>query len=396
MRFIVALLASVAILAASIVASAAAAAKPIILGCQCDVTGAAAFAGIAGLQGIQMAAAQINAHGGVAGRKIKVISEDSASTPDGGVLAARKLIQDDHADVLISVASSTASIPAAQVAAQLGKVYLASAAGDPRVLYPFSKYVYRGGSVNIAVSAKMMVNLALKRKAKAVAVMTDTSLAYAVNERKLFLEFAQKAGLNIATQQTWNATDSDFTSQVQAVKSKSADFVIIMGYPQATSKFMIQLRNAGQSAPVLGDQSLPVPDLVTLGGSAVNGMTLLYIGTQVLSDRTGAMLKWRNFFDKMFPTVDKNAYPNQQTAWAYADTFVIADAIRRAGANFTSDTLAASLDKTRGFVAGRGKVFFYAFPIGLPRTYNSHDHEGTRTMGVLNVKAGQFVLVTGK
>jgi branched-chain amino acid transport system substrate-binding protein len=396
MRFIIALLASVSVLAASIVAGAAAAPKPIILGCQCDLTGAAAFAGIAGQQGIELAVSQINAHGGVAGRKFKVVVEDSASTPDGGVLAIRKLIQDDHADIVMSVASSGASIPAAQVASQLGIPYIASAAGDPRVLYPFSKYVYRGDSVNTAVSAKMMVTLAQKRKAKSVAVMTDTSLAYAANEKKLFLEFAQKAGLNVATQQTWTATDSDFTSQIQAVKSAKADYIIIMGYPQATSKFMIQLRNAGLNTPVLGDQSLPVPDLMTLGGSAVEGMNLLYIGQQVLSDKTGANAKFLAAFAKKFPNVDHNVYPNQQTVWAYADTFVYADAIRRAGANFTSDTLVAALDKTRGFVAGRGKIFYYAFPIGLPRSYNAHDHEGTRVMGILVVKNGKFVVVNNK
>jgi len=395
MRYVTALGAAIAILAASVAAGAnAASSSPITIGCQCDLTGAAAFAGIAGQYGIQMAISQINAHGGVDGRKLKLVTEDSATTPDGGTLAARKLIQQDHAQAIISVASSGASIPAAQVASQLKTVYIASAAGDPRVLYPFSKYVYRGDSVNIAASAAMMVKLAKQRNAKAIAVMTDTSLAYAVTEKSLFLKDASKAGLNIVTAKTWSSTDTDFTSQVQAVKSAKPDWIIIMAYPPATAKFMIQLRNAGVTTPVLGDQSLPVPDLISLGGSAVNGMELLYIGSQVLSDKTGAMGKFVAFFNKMFPNVDHTAYPNSETVWAYADTFVLADAIRRAGANFTSDSLVTALDKTRGFVAGKGKVFYYAFPVGLPRTYNPNDHEGTRVLGLLEVKGGQLVPVT--
>ncbi len=402
MRHLRTLIASTAVVVTAVAASAglatageSAAAKPITIGCQCDLTGAAGFAGIAGRQGIQMAISQINAHGGLNGRKLRLIAQDSASTPDGGVLATRKLIQDNKVEAIISVASSTASIAAAQVAAQLKVPYIASAAGDPRVLYPFSKYVYRGDSVNIAVSAKMMTTLAQARKARAVALLTDTSLAYAATQRGLFLDFAKKADLNIATQQTWSSTDTDFTSQVQAVRNARPDFIIIMGYPQATSKFMIQLRNAGVTAPVLGDQSLPVPDLISLGGSAVNGMQLLYIGNQVLSDRTGAMGKFLALFGKMFPNVDRAAYPNQQTVWAYADTYVLADAMRRAGRSFTADSLVAALDRTRNFLAGSGKIFHYAFPVGLPRTYNPHDHEGTRKMGLLVIRNGKFVPVKG-
>jgi branched-chain amino acid transport system substrate-binding protein len=391
-------LCAASVLAATLAAGATGAAqpKPILIGCQCDLTGAAAFAGIAGRQGIQMAISQINAHGGVAGRKLKLVTADSATTPDGGVLATRKLIQSDRVDAIISVASSTASIAASRVAAQLRVPYIASAAGDPRVLFPFSKYVYRGDSVNIAVSAKMMVTLAQKQNAQRIVLMTDTSLAYAATQRGLFLDFAEKANLNVAAQRTWTATDTDFTSQVQAVKSANADFIIIMGYPQATSKFMIQLRNAGIRTPVLGDQSLPVPDLINLGGDAVNGMKLLYIGKQVLSDTSGAMGKWLALFGRMFPNVDRAAYPNQQTVWAYADTFVLADAIRRAGPKFNADSLVRQLDRTRGFLAGTGKVYFYAHPVGLPRTYNPHDHEGTRQMAVLEVKAGKFVPVASK
>jgi len=398
MRYITtltALCAAAVVLAATLAGSATGAAqpKPILIGCQCDLTGAAAFAGIAGRQGIQMAIAQINAHGGVAGRKLKLVTADSTTTPDGGVLAARKLIQSDRVDAIISVASSTASIAAARVAVQLRVPYIASAAGDPAVLNPFSKYVYRGNSVNIAVSAKSMVTVAQKQNARRVALMTDTSLAYAATQRRLFLEFAEKANLNVATQRTWTATDTDFTSQVQAVRSANADFVIIMGYPQATSKFMIQLRNAGITTPVLGDQSLPVPDLISLGGGAVNGMKLLYIGNQVLSDTTGAMGRFVAFHRRMFPNVDKVAYPNQQTVWAYADTFVLADAIRRAGPKFNADSLVQKLDRTRGFLAGAGKVFFYAHPVGLPRSYSPTTHEGTRQMGLLEVRSGKFVPV---
>lgn len=396
MRFVVALLGSVAILAACVAATGTAASSPIILGCQCDLTGAAGFAGIGGEQGIQMALAQINAHGGINGRKIKLVVADSQTTPDGGVLAVRQLIQQDHANIIISVASSTATIAAAPVATSLHIPLIATAAGDPRVLYPFSKYIYRGAAVNIAASAKTMANLAVKAKAKAVAVMTDTSLAYAVTERSAFLADAKSAGVNVVTTQTWSSTDTDFTSQIQALKSAKPDLIFVMAYPPATAKFMTQLRNSGITTQVVGDQSLPTPALLALGGTAVEGMELLHIGTQVIADTSGPMGQWLTAFKKMFPSVDATAYPNDEDLWGYADTFVIADAIRRAGSNIDGDSLVAQLDKTNGFVAGRGKIFYYAYPIGQPRTWNSHDHEGTRALSLLVVKNGKYLVVPNK
>ena len=78
--------------------------------CQCDLTGAAGFAGIAGRQGIQMAISQINANGGLNGRKLRLIAQDSASTPDGGVLATRKLIQDNKVVVYYGAADTVVGI----------------------------------------------------------------------------------------------------------------------------------------------------------------------------------------------------------------------------------------------------------------------------------------------
>jgi branched-chain amino acid transport system substrate-binding protein len=390
----------VAVAAAAVVttatASTEAARPPIKLGVQLDLTGAANFAGIGGFQGLRMAVSQINAHGGINGRKVSLFVADSATTPDGGVLAARKLIQQNDVDAVISCASSGATIAAVTVARQFKVPYLVACAGDARVQHPWSKYVFQGAVVTLPQVAQHASDFIQHHfKAKTVSILWTSTLAIGRSGSDALAAELQRRGLRVVSNQNYVDTDTDFTSQIQTIRNARPDIIYTIAYPTPASRFMTQLRNAGVRTPVLGDTSQAVLDLPKLGGRSVEGMYTMWAGaSQFISDETGAMGAYLKAFKARYPDVPAT-YPNFLGLWMYADTFVLADAIRRAGGT-DADRVVSALERTQGFVAGKGKIFSYAYPIGLPRTFTKTNHNGTRRESLVVIKNGRFVPVAVK
>ncbi len=83
--------------------------------------------------------------------------------------------------------------------------------------------------------------------------------------------------------------------------------------------------------------------------------------------------------------------PNAYSIRGYADAFVIAEGLRRAGADLSQDNIVAQLDTIQDFVAGRDGTFTYAAAIGLPRSFPPTDHQGTKSVAPVVVKDGKFV-----
>jgi branched-chain amino acid transport system substrate-binding protein len=375
---------------------------PIKVGVMLDLTGSSgAQAGAGGKQGTELAYAEINSHGGINGRPIQTVEEDSASTPDGGILAARKLVQQDSALVIQSVSSSAALIPALPFLESAGIPVIASASGSPSLLNPLRKNVFGGAGVpqTTQVPAELDAVQKLMPNLKKVALVTSTSEAFVVSEKKLLLTEYAKRGIQVVAQATFAGTDTDFTAQVQAVKKSSPDAVNIVGLPPATSRILIQLHRAGVMVPMFGDPAAADDALINLAGPDAEGFYAAYTsGVQYPSDNTGLMATFRTRFNAQFPTANAAAYPNFITIQAYADAYVLADALKRAGTNLTSAAILAALEQTSSFVAGQtsgaGSSWSWAVPVGMPRSFSATDHQGSRNLVMLKVVNGHFVPAT--
>jgi ABC-type branched-subunit amino acid transport system substrate-binding protein len=103
------------------------------------------------------------------------------------------------------------------------------------------------------------------------------------------------------------------------------------------------------------------------------------------------MKQFRESFAKAFPNAP-SGMPNQYTLRAYADAYVIAEALRRAGSDLGPENIVAKLDTVQNFVGGRDD-FKFASAVGLPRSFSATDHQGTKTVAAVVVKDGKFQAV---
>ena len=137
--------------------------------------------------------------------------------------------------------------------------------------------------------------------------------------------------VKIVEDQTFHSGDTDFTGQINAIKAANPDVVQMWGLPADGGRIVAQLRRAGVTATIVGDTAMTDQAVLELAGPAAEGMYAMWIaGAQFLSDDTGPMEEFRARFAKAFPKAP-SGMPNQYTIRAYADAYVIAEALRRAG-----------------------------------------------------------------
>ncbi len=373
----------------------AAAQEPIMIGAHIPLTGASSELGQGFDYGAQLAFQEINQHGGINGHQLKLVEADDQSTPNGAVTAVQRLTLGSKILLLWNGSSSSPTVAVVPRMRTGPLPYYVGFASDPRVLEPFSKYVFSGAAVPVASIAAFVADfIASKLKAQSVAILSCDQ-ANCKASVPLLRKGLEAKGVKIVEDQNFHSGDTDFTGQINAIKAAKPDLVQIWGLPADGGRVVGQLRRAGVTAKIVGDTAMTDQAVLELAGPAAEGMYAMWIaGAQFLTDGTGPMGEFRARFAKAFPNAPVGM-PNQYTIRAYADAYVIAEALRRAGSDLTQENVVAQLDTIQNFVGGKDGYFTYAAAIGLARTFSPTDHQGTKILAPIVVKGGKFEAVPG-
>lgn len=362
----------------------------IRIGLTLDLTGGGSLVGQGTKYGIQMAEDEINANGGIAGRELDFVEVDSASAPDGGVLAARKLVQSERVPIIFGGSTSSSTVPALSFIRDSDVVYYASIPSDPSVLDPFAENIFEGAALpqsTVVPSEVAFVKDELKASEVALIASSD---AYAVAARDLLVPALEDAGMTVTTVQNYSAGDDDFTAQLQTIKSSEPDVVFSIGLPADAAKVLVQARRAGIRVPMVGDSAQADNQTISLAGSDAEGYyTFWFSSRQFLDDTTGVMGEFVDAFESEYPDAPEGV-PNQWTLQAYSDVYVLAEALVATDGDTDKDKVIAALEEIQDYVAGETGSFDFAHPVGLPRGFTADDHQGARTLVPVQVHDGQF------
>jgi branched-chain amino acid transport system substrate-binding protein len=380
----------VAIASAPAVAAKAKAKSAIIFGNEADLTGNATV-GIPGSYGVAFAVKQINAHGGIAGHKIKLEVADSQGTATGGIAAVRKLVESDHAQVIVNTASSDSTVPALPVAQSAKVPFIVSAASDPVIIAKANTYVYMSPAVPVNLDVKEYIQYIVAQGYTSVALIYDTA-AFADAAVADFQADAPSAGVKLATVQSFAYGTTDYSSQIAAAQSSGAQAVFVIG--DFTGGVYTQSRNIGFNVPFMYDASATDPFLISsIGASKANGLVSFQTqAVQLLSATTAPMTTWVANFKADFPSAPAGV-PSQFSLEGYEATYVAAEGVLHALTTGTKKLTGANIVKAlnglSGFVAGR-TAFGYASPIGYPVTFSKNNHAGDSTITPVVVQNGDF------
>ena len=241
------------------------------IGVMLPLTGDGAAYGLPIQRAVKISIDEINAKGGVNGKKLEPIYEDSKCNPKDGNAAAQKLINVDKAKVIIGGACSGETLGAAPIT-EANKVILFSPSATSPDITKAGDFVFRDAPSDAyagVVSSNYVYNDLNAKKAAVISESTD----YAQGLRRVFKENFAKSGGEIVADETYNPEDTDFRTQVTKVKAASPDVVYLV--PQAPAKGILlikQLKEAGVTTQLLTAEVLVGRNVIKENAADMEGL----------------------------------------------------------------------------------------------------------------------------
>ena len=286
-----------------------------------SMTGTTATFGKSTLNGAQLAFDELNAAGGIGGKKIEAISEDDPSKAEEAATAVQKLINQDHVIALIGEVASSRSLAAAPIAQSNGVPMISPSSTNPEVTKK-GNYIFRACFLD-EFQGRVMARFAVDSlKFKRVAILKDIKNDYSVGLSQFFSEEYKAHGGSIVGEQAYNEGDSDFRSQLTALKANTPEAIFVPGYYTEVGSIARQARELGITVPLLGGDGWVSDQLLAIGGEALNGC---YYSNHFAQDQPSAALQ--QFFTDYKAKFGSN--PDAIAGLAYDTANLVIDALKR-------------------------------------------------------------------
>ncbi|MDQ6799592.1 MAG: ABC transporter substrate-binding protein [Acidobacteriota bacterium] len=322
----------------------------IVVGEYSSLTGTEATFGQSTHNGVTMAFEEINAAGGIAGRKVRVIAEDDQSKAEEAANAVTKLISSNNVAAIIGEVASSNSLAAAPICQSSRIPMISPSSTNPDVTRK-GDYIFRMcflDNYQGPVLARFTINdLHLTR----AAVLIDMRSDYSRGLAEAFEQVYMSLGGKIVARQSFSKGDSDFRPQLTAIQAASPQIVFVPGYYNDVAPIAIQARDIGIRVPLLGGDGWESPKLLEIGGRSLEGC--MYSNHYHSDDPAPSVRDFVHKYQQRF-----GVRPDSIAALAYDSARVLAAGIRQAGPNFTSQSLRDSLAATRNFPGVTGTITF--------------------------------------
>lgn len=248
----------------------AASANDIPVGMYAALTGAEAAFGQATLQGVKLAAEEINASGGVLGRKIRLIVEDDTGRAEEAASVVTKLITRDDVVGVIGENSSNQSLAAAPIC-QAAKVPMISPSSTNPKVTKVGDYIFRVCFTDPYQGKALATFVRNTLKSTPAAVLKDNKNDYSVGLAEFFSKEFIRQGGRIVVEQSYSGGDTDFRPQLTTIKAAKPQVLFIPGFYTDVGQIAIQARDLGITVPMVGGDGWDSPTVITIGGKAVDG-----------------------------------------------------------------------------------------------------------------------------
>jgi branched-chain amino acid transport system substrate-binding protein len=306
-----------------------------------SLTGKEAVFGQSSHKGTLLAIDELNAAGGVLGKKIEFIYEDNRSTPGESATIAKKLITRDKVVAILGEVASGRSLEAAPIAQSSGVPMISPSSTNPKVTET-GDYIFRVCFTD-PFQGRLLAEFAQRTlKAKKVAILSDVSAPYSMGLAQYFREpFLASAG-QIVSEQKYTGGDKDFKAQLTVIKGTQPEAILVPGYYTDVGLIVAQARQLGITVPMFGGDGWEAPELIQIAGAEALAGT--YYSTHFSPENSDpAVQKFVTAYRAKF----NGETPDAMAALGYDSAMVLADAIRRAGGTegkALRDALAATRD----------------------------------------------------
>lgn len=250
----------------------ATAADAIRFGLVVPLSGPVAVFGVPEKQAADILTDEVNAKGGILGRKLQIVTYDDQAQAEKTANFVTRLIDNDNVTAILGP-STTGTTMAAIPIVQDAEVPLMALSGGLPITEPPKKWVFRF-SLSDREACQFILDYVKAHDGIKVALISDTG-AYGKSMRGNCLAEAQKRGMMVVADESYGPQDADMTAQLTKIKNTpGVQAIVNCGYAQGPAIVVRNYRSLGITAPLYESQAVASKDFITLAGPAAEGIFL--------------------------------------------------------------------------------------------------------------------------
>jgi branched-chain amino acid transport system substrate-binding protein len=324
-------------------------ADKIRIGVFMSTTGTTANFGISSVNGIKMAADEINAAGGINGKQVELLVQDDRSDASEAATIVTKFVTQDQVHAVIGEVASSRSIAAAPIAQNAKIPMLTPSSTNPKVTTT-GDFIFRSCFIDPYQGAAIAQFAAKTLGAKTAAIMVDRKNDYSTGLEKFITETFTKMGGKMVATQSYQEGDQDFNAQLTSLKGSNPEVIFVPGYYNDVGLIAKQARDKGINVPLIGGDGWDSEQLYKIGGTALNGS--YFTNHYSPFDTDPRVVKFVNDYKSRY-----SGTPDALAATAYDAANIMFDAIKRSKSLSGTD-IRDALQATNAFPGVTGTVTF--------------------------------------
>jgi ABC-type branched-subunit amino acid transport system substrate-binding protein len=352
----------------------------IVVGTTLDLSGPINFWGLPAKNGMEMAVEEINAAGGIHGRKLRLVIEDMGYDPKKAVLATQKLLTRDNIFAMIGSMGTVTTAATMPLVLKRGLPHLFPITPAEMFALPLErlKFAYFVPYYDdVRTSLKYLI--ASKRFSRIGVLYQDDE--FGANILTGVRDQLAQVGLKTVSETSFKRGATDFSSQIARLKTDGADLVVMGTIVRETVGAMTAARSLDWNPGFLVSQAGYAPVVAALGKEAVEG---LYAGVMTpipyWDTASPQVLEWMKKYKAKF-----NQEPTIEAVVGYMVIATAALGMNNAGRDLTVDSLVAGLERIRDY-----RNIFGTAPI----SFAQDNHLATRRTLVAQIQKGRWVPLT--
>jgi len=317
----------------------------IKVGAMIALSGPAAYLGDPVQKSLKMLVDNYNARGGIAGRKLTLVTYDTEGNTGKAVQLFRRLAESDQVVAIIGPSTTGESLALKSVANEL-KVPMISFGAGTDIVVPPEPYVFKVPPTDEVEIRQLVVDFA-RRGVKKLALLYAAS-PYGQSGASLLQQLAPPAGISLVAQEQFQLLDTDMTAQIIRARDSGADAMLIWATDPAATLVVKQAVALNFTKPIYNSPAVADPKFITKAGAAADGTYVqgsrLLVAADLPADhpqRTG--LVWlTDSYRKRF-----NEEPPQNAGHPYDALLLIESAVTGTSGELSGEIVAKGLSKAK-------------------------------------------------
>lgn len=299
-------------------------ADEIVIGAIGPLSGAASTYGQSVKNGAQVFLDKVNANGGIDGKQVVLKFEDDEADPTKSINAYDKLVNQDGVKLLLGPVTSGAANAVGPNATADGVPMITPSGTETNLTTTGGEYVFRTCYIDATQGEVISKYASENLGAKTMAILYNKDSDYSIGIAEAAKAQFESNGGTVVEYISYNDGDKDFSAQLTNIKSSNADVLVLPDYYSVVPVIADQARKIGITSQLMGGDGWDSPELVKIGGDAVEGA--VFVNHYSPDDSDPEVQEFVNSYKEKYGET-----PDAFAALSYSTLQLFEEAITKAG-----------------------------------------------------------------